>query len=140
MACGAALVLASAAIASMWLKEEPEVLYLRIAEDNFDYMLAPNHRDEDGPISLQLVQRCGIKAFTLDSAIPDRTGSAFVEVETTPRANLNCVIGEARLQGLSLAIVDDAANGGAADGILGVLTADAAARAAPRRATPRTRR
>lgn len=44
--------MASAAIASMWLNDEPQALYLRIADDNFDYILAPNHRDEDGPISL----------------------------------------------------------------------------------------
>lgn len=106
MVCGATLALASAAIASIWLNEKPEALYLRIAEDSFDYMLAPGHRDEDGPISPQLVRRCGIKEFLLDSAVPDRTGSAFVKIETTPRANLNCLIGEARLQGLSLAIVD----------------------------------
>lgn len=106
MACGAALALASVAAARIWLKEEPRALHLRIADDNFDYVLAPGYRDDTGPISAQLVRRCGINAFTLDSAIPDRTGSTFVEIGTTPRAKLNCLIGEARLQGLSMAIVD----------------------------------
>ncbi|MGH6650097.1 MAG: hypothetical protein ACREB7_03100 [Sphingopyxis sp.] len=106
MACGAALALASAAIANTWLVEEPKALYLRIADDNFDYMLAPGYRDGDGPISPQLVRHCGVNRFTVDLAIPDHAGSAFVNLENTPRAQLNCLIGEARIHGLSLAIVD----------------------------------
>ena len=106
VAGGAALALGSVAAASIWLKEEPQALYLRIADDNFDYMLAPGHEPEDGPTSARLIRHCGIDAFTLDLASPDHAGSAFVNLEKTPRARLNCLIGEARIHGLSLAIVD----------------------------------
>ena len=106
MVSGAALALASAAIASIWHNDKRQTLYLRIADDNFDHLLAPDHQDEDGPISAKLARRCGINKFTLDLAVPDHTGSAFVELETTPPANLNCLIGEARVHALSLAIVD----------------------------------
>ncbi len=106
VAIGAALGLAGAAIASIWFDEKPKPLHLRIVDDNFDYILAPKHRDEDGPISPRLARHCGIDQFTVDLAVPDHAGSTFVDLEKTPRAKINCLIGEARIHGLSLAIVD----------------------------------
>ena len=106
MASGAALALASVAIASIWIEPDVQPVYLRIADDNFDYLLGPDYEPEGGPTSAKLIRHCGIDNFTLDLPIPDHAGSAFVNLQTTPRAKLNCLIGEARIHGLSLAIVD----------------------------------
>jgi len=106
MASGAALALASVAVATIWLKPQSQPIYLRIADDNFDHLLGPDFEPEGAPTSAQLIRHCGIESFTLDLAVPDHAGSAFVNLETTPRAKLNCLIGEARIHGLSMAIVD----------------------------------
>ncbi|WP_143043502.1 hypothetical protein [Sphingopyxis sp. YR583] len=103
-ALGAALALVGAAIASVWFKDRPEPLYLRIADDNFDEIFAHSSKDEDGPTSVRLIRSCGIDAFTTDSTIPDHAGSSFVRIDTTPPANLNCLIGEARSHSMSLAL------------------------------------
>ncbi|MBL9071614.1 MAG: hypothetical protein JNM03_16655 [Sphingopyxis sp.] len=105
-ALGAALALGSAALATLWVRDRAQPVYLRIADDNFDEMLAADFKAEEGPTSARLIRRCGIGEFTLDLAIPDHGGSAFVKLEGTPRSKLNCLIGEARIHGLSLAIVD----------------------------------
>lgn len=106
LALGAALVLGSTAIANAWMNGRPEPLYLRIADDNYDHLLGPDHKAEDGPTSARLIRRCGINKFTIDLPIVDHSGSAFVDLESTPRPKLNCLIGEARIHSLSLAIVD----------------------------------
>ena len=106
MVGGATLALAGVAIATIWIRPDADPVYLRIADDNFDYLLGPDHGPGDGPMSARLIRHCGIETFTLDLAVPDRGGSAFVNLENTPRAKLNCLIGEARIHGLSLAIVD----------------------------------
>ena len=106
MVGGATLALASVAIATIWIRPDTDPVYLRIADDNFDLILSAGHDPEDGPTSARLIRHCGIETFNLDLAIPDHGGSAFVNLESTPRAKLNCLIGEARIHGLSLAIVD----------------------------------
>lgn len=106
LALGATLVLGTTAIASVWMKDRPDPLYLRIADDNYDYLLGPDHKAEDGPTSARLIRRCGINKFTIDLPMLDHSGSAFVDLESTPRPKLNCLIGEARIHSLSLAIMD----------------------------------
>ncbi|KQZ64838.1 hypothetical protein EEB18_016390 [Sphingopyxis sp. OPL5] len=106
IAIGAMLALAGVAVAAVWIAPRTEPTYLRIADDDIDHLLSSDHEPEDGPTSARLIRHCGIDAFTLDLAIPDHAGSAFVNLEKTPRARLNCLIGEARIHGLSLAIVD----------------------------------
>lgn len=105
MLLGAALALAGAAIASVWVRDRPAPLYLRIADDNYHETIDnPEFDAKDGLTSTRLIRSCGIKAFTIDSMIPDHTGSSFVRIDTTPMANLNCLIGEARVHSMSLAI------------------------------------
>lgn len=101
---GAALALGGVAIARFWMSDRPEPLYLRIADDNFGETLAPGSKDEHGPTSVRLIRSCGIDAFTTDSMNPDHAGSSFVRIDTTPPANLNCLIGEARAHSMSLAL------------------------------------
>ena len=38
--------------------------------------------------------------------IPDHAGSSYVSLEKTPKAQINCVVGKARVKGLTLAFVD----------------------------------
>ena len=104
VALGAALALSSVAIVSIWGSARTEPLYLRIADDNFGETLAPGSKNEHGPTSVRLIRSCGINAFTTDLTIPDHAGSSFVRIDTTPPANLNCLIGEARAHSMSLAL------------------------------------
>ena len=104
-ALGAALALAGAAIASVWIKDRPEPLYLRISDDNYHETFEnPEFEAKDGLTSARLIRSCGIKAFTIDSMQVDHTGSSFVRIDSTPAAKLNCLIGEARARSMSLAI------------------------------------
>lgn len=105
MLAGASLAIASAGVATL-LSEKPATQYLRVIDDNFDYILGPSHASEDGPLSPRLIRNCKIEQFVTDSAQPDYTGSSFVKIDGMPKANLNCLIGEARANSLSLAIVD----------------------------------
>lgn len=105
VALGAALALGGVATARFWMSDRPEPIYLRIADDNFGETLAPGSKDEHGPTSVRLILSCGIDAFKTDLMIPDHTGSSFVRIDTTPPANLNCLIGEARAHSMSLALV-----------------------------------
>lgn len=101
---GAVLALLGMAVAEIGFSKREEPLYLRIADDNFDEMFDPQFKPETGPTSARLIRSCGIGAFTTDNMIPDHTGSSFVRIDTTPRARLNCLIGEARAHSMSLAI------------------------------------
>lgn len=105
MLAGAALGIASAGAATLF-SEKPAIQYLRVIDDNFDYILGPNHAPEDGPLSPRLIRNCKIEQFVTDSAQPDYSGSSFVKIDGMPKANLNCLIGEARANSLSFAIVD----------------------------------
>ncbi|WP_432767704.1 MAG: hypothetical protein HEQ22_09670 [Sphingopyxis sp.] len=105
MSAGAALAIAGAGAATLF-SEKQATQYLRVIDDNFDYALGPNHASEDGPLSPRLIRNCKIEQFVTDSAQPDYTGSSFVKIDGMPKANLNCLIGEARANSLSLAIVD----------------------------------
>lgn len=105
MLAGAAFAIASAGAATL-LSEKQATQYLRVIDDNFDYILGPNHQPEDGPLSPRLIRNCKIEQFVTDSAQPDYTGSSFVKIDGMPKANLNCLIGEARANSLSIAIVD----------------------------------
>jgi len=105
MLLGSALTLASALGAQAWSASREEPLYLRIADDDHDDLAQTDRKAEDSPTSARLIRACGIDKFSLDLAIPDHEGSAFVEIDSTPRPRLNCLIGEARIHGLSLAVV-----------------------------------
>jgi len=105
MILGAALALAGAAFASIWLRDRPVPLYLRISDDNYHETFEnPEFEAKDGLTSARLIRSCGIKAFTIDSMQLDHTGSSFIRIDSTPVANLNCLIGEARAHSMSLAI------------------------------------
>lgn len=107
IALGAVLALGSVMVAGIWLKDQPEPLYLRIADDNFHETFDaenPEFKPEHGPTSVRLIRGCKIAAFTTDNMGLDHTGSSFVRIDSTPKANLNCLIGEARSHSMSLAI------------------------------------
>ena len=104
VAPGATLAIGGVLIADIWLKDQPKPLYLRIADDNFDHILGPDYRAEDGPMSARLIRHCGIDRFTTISALPDYAGSSLVPLASTPEAKINCLIGEARIHALSLAV------------------------------------
>ncbi|MBJ7499378.1 MAG: hypothetical protein JHC57_06470 [Sphingopyxis sp.] len=101
---GVVMALSSVAVATMWFGKEPERLYLRIADDNFDHILGPDYKAEDGPVSVKLIRHCGIDEFTTISALPDYAGSSLVPLDSTSEGEINCLIGEARIHALSLAI------------------------------------
>lgn len=102
---GAALSIISAGV-SILLSDKPEAQYLRVIDDSFDYILGSNSVREDGPLSPRLIRNCKIEQFVTDTAQPDYAGSSFVKIDGMPKANLNCLIGEARINSLSFAIVD----------------------------------
>ena len=104
MVVGAALTVASG-IAGMWLTEDKVPQYLRVADDNFEYLEGPNYNAEDGPMSAKLIRDCKIDSFTMHDPSED-SGSSFVKIDGMPKANLNCLIGEARIHSMSIAIVD----------------------------------
>ena len=105
MLSGAALALISAAAAA-WLSKEDAPQYLRIVDDNYDYTLGPTYKPEDGPTSAQIIRDCKIEQFTTDTSRADYAGSSFVRIDGMPKANLNCVIGEARIRSMSIVITD----------------------------------
>jgi len=105
MSAGTILALASAfAVASLSKKDASQ--YLRIVDDNFEHILGPNYKPEDGPTSAKLIRNCKIEQFVTDTSQLDYAGSSFVKIDGTPKANLNCVIGQARINSMSIAIVD----------------------------------
>ncbi len=106
MLTGAAFAIASAGVAA-WYSGEPAAQYLRVIDDNFDHILGPNHEPKDGPLSAKLIRNCKIKRFVTDTPGLDYAGSSFVKIDGMPKANLNCLIGEARINSMSLAIVDE---------------------------------
>lgn len=55
-------------------------------------------------MSARLIRYCGIDRFTTINALPDYVGSSLVPLESTPEGKINCLIGEARIHALSLAI------------------------------------
>lgn len=57
-------------------------------------------------MSAKLIKNCKIEKFVTDSSQPDYAGSSFVKIDGMPKANLNCLIGEARINSMSIAIVD----------------------------------
>jgi len=101
---GVAMTLSSVAIASIWIETKPDPLYLRIADDNFDHILGPNYKVEEGPLSAKLIRHCGIDRFTTISSLPDYAGSSLVALSSMTEGQRNCLIGETRTHGLSLAI------------------------------------
>ncbi|MCW0199612.1 hypothetical protein [Sphingopyxis sp.] len=105
MLAGAALALASAATAA-WLSKEDAPQYLRIVDDNYEHILGPNYKLEDGPTSAKIIRDCKVQQFVTDTSLPDYAGSSFVKIDGIPKANLNCIIGEARINSMSIAIVD----------------------------------
>ena len=105
MLTGVALAIASTAIAA-WLSEDEVPQYLRVVDDNYGFILGPNYRPEDGPTSAKIIKDCKIEQFVTDTSQPDYAGSSFVKIDGMPKANLNCLIGEARLNSMSIAIVD----------------------------------
>ena len=107
LALGATLALGGVAVARVWIKDRPEPLYLRIADDNFHETFDtenPEFQPEDGPTSMRLIRGCKIATFMIDTRGLDHTGSSFVRIDSTPKAKLNCLIGEARAHSMSLAI------------------------------------
>lgn len=105
MLTGAAFAIASAGVAA-WYSHEPATQYLRVIDDNFDYILGPSHQPKDGPLSAKLIRNCKIEGFLTDVGGLDAAGSSFVKIDGMPKANLNCLIGEARINSMSFAIVD----------------------------------
>lgn len=94
-------------VAASWLSGEEPAQYLRIVDDNYDYILGPTYKPEGGPLSAKIIRDCKIDQFVTDSSQPDYAGSSFVKIDGMPKANLNCLIGEARLNSMSIAITDD---------------------------------
>ncbi|WOF42082.1 hypothetical protein KNJ79_12740 [Sphingopyxis indica] len=102
---GAIFAISSMAMAS-WMSDDEPNQYLRIIDDNYDYILGPNHKPEDGPLSTKIIRNCKIEAFVTDTSQLDYAGSSFVKIDGMPKANLNCLIGEARINSMSIAITD----------------------------------
>ncbi|WP_447756799.1 hypothetical protein [Sphingopyxis fribergensis] len=102
---GAILAIAATAVTA-WLREERSPQYLRIIDDNYDYILGPSYKWEDGPLSAKIIRVCKIQQFVTDALQADYSGSSFVKIDGMPKANLNCAIGEARIHSMSFAIVD----------------------------------
>ena len=105
MLTGAAFAIASAGVAA-WYPDEPETQYLRVIDDNFDYLLGPNHEPKDGTMSGKIIRDCKIENFVFDVGGMDAAASSFVKIDGMPKANLNCLIGEARINSMSIAITD----------------------------------
>jgi hypothetical protein len=105
MLAGAALATASVGAAALLSKKQAGQ-YLRVIDDNPYSIQGPNHEQEFGPLSARLIRNCKIEKFVTESAQPDYTGSSFVKIDGIPKAHLNCLIGEARTNSLSIAIVD----------------------------------
>ena len=102
---GAALGIASIASAA-WLTKGEAPQYLRVIDDNYDHIMGPSYEPKGGPMSAKLIRDCKIEQFVTDTSQPDYSGSTFVKIDGTPKANLNCLIGEARINSMSIAIVN----------------------------------
>jgi hypothetical protein len=103
---GAALGISASGASTMWLRNDKEPLYLRLIDDNFDHILGPDYKPEtEGPAGLKLLRDCKIMTFLTDAGGPDAASSSFISLEATPPANLNCIIGEARIHSMSIAVV-----------------------------------
>ena len=87
-------------------KGKGELAYLRLADDNFELMMSNATKPEDGPLSVQLLRACGISDFQVDLMIPDHAGSSYVPLDNASKKQLNCLVGKARMKGLTLAFVD----------------------------------
>ncbi|HET6525211.1 hypothetical protein [Sphingopyxis sp.] len=105
MLSGVALAIASVGGATLLSKKQAPQ-YLRVIDDNPHSIQGPNNEQEFGPLSARLIRNCKIERFVTDSPQPDYTGSSFVKIDGMPKAYLNCLIGEARTNSLSIAIVD----------------------------------
>ncbi|HEV2599045.1 MAG TPA: hypothetical protein VGU00_11860 [Sphingopyxis sp.] len=104
MLAGAVPVALAAAAANLWPQgAEPERLYLRIADDNYD--LPANYPWEKvGAFSAMLARKCGINRFETDSIGLHHTGSTFVSIDAVPTDRLDCLIGEARINGMTISV------------------------------------
>lgn len=105
MLTGSVLAIATCSAAILWLGKGQDRLYLRVVDDNFDYILGPNYKPEkEGPAGLKLLRDCKIGSFLTDAGGNDAASSSFISLDTTPPENLNCLIGEARTHSMSIAI------------------------------------
>ncbi len=103
---GTALGISTWGVTTLWLRNDQEPLYLRLVDDNFDYLLGSNYLPEkEGPAGLKLLRDCKIETFLTDAGGNDAAPSSFVSLDATPPENVNCLIGEARIRSMSLAIV-----------------------------------
>jgi hypothetical protein len=105
MLAGAALAATSSGFAALWFAANEEPQYLRVIDDDFDHILGPDYKAEEGPTSVNLIRNCRIESFVTDVGQLDHAGSSFVRLDATPWPKLNCLIGEARMRDMSIAIV-----------------------------------
>jgi hypothetical protein len=91
--------------AAEWLSDDQYPQYLRVIDDNYDHLLRKDHKWEEGPTSAKLIRNCKIEAFVNDSLGLHYAGSSFVKIKGVPIANLNCLLGEARINAMSVAVV-----------------------------------
>jgi len=103
MAAGAIPVALAAGAVKMWPREEPDGLYLRIVDDNYD--LPEDYPWEKvGAFSAMLARKCKVEHFETDTIALHHAGSTFVSVDHVPTEKLDCLIGEARLNGMTISI------------------------------------
>lgn len=97
------MVAVPAAVVELWPREAPPGLHLRVAED---FTVEPKGFDQEktGMISAMLARRCGISRFGIDLTFPDHTGSVFVSLDAVPGGQVNCLIREARIHDLTVAV------------------------------------
>jgi hypothetical protein len=105
MLAGASMVIGSSGVASL-LNKKPAIQYLRVIDDNGEKVSAIKRSPEHGPLSARLIRNCKIQQFVTDTEQLDYAGSSFVKIDGMAKSNLNCLIGEARIHSLSIAIVD----------------------------------
>jgi hypothetical protein len=104
MLAGAVPVALAAAAANLWpTKEQPDRLYLRIVDDNYD-LPADYPWEKVGAFSAMLVRKCGINRFENDAIGLHHAGSTFVSIDEVSTDKLDCLIGEARINGLTISI------------------------------------
>ncbi|PQM26926.1 hypothetical protein CVO77_18300 [Sphingopyxis lindanitolerans] len=103
MLAGALPVALAAAVVSLWPKDEPVGLYLRIVDDNVD-LPADYQWEKVGAFSSMLARKCGINRFETDSMGVDHMGSSFVPLDDASTSELDCLIGEARIHGMTIAV------------------------------------
>ncbi len=103
---GSALGIVAWGAASLWLPNDQQPLYLRLIDDNFDHILGPDYKPEtEGPAGLKLLRDCKITAFLTDAGGNDAASSSFIALDATSPEKVNCLIGEARIRSMSIAIV-----------------------------------